>query len=365
MSDVAFLGLGRMGLPMATNLAAAGHRLTVWNRSPEKADRCAAEHGVRSAASPAEAVAGADVVMTTLADDRALLDAYTGEGGALPAIRPGALAVDIATVSPDTVARLHGLLAERGVPLVDAPVSRSVAAATAGTLTIMAAGEPEAVEQARGVLGSLGSRVIELGASGAGSAMKPAVNAIVHTINQAVSEALVLAERAGIERAWAYEVFANSAVAAPFVVYRREAYQRPGEVPVTFRLGARGQGPEARARAGRGGGRRAAADPHQPRRPGRRRRRVRSRRRVGRRAASAAWWVRESSVGRADRVNSRPPLARQHPSDECGAIARPSGRLGDYASRWVNGPVPWRAPGEQLRGPDRLGSAGLGEADRE
>jgi 3-hydroxyisobutyrate dehydrogenase-like beta-hydroxyacid dehydrogenase len=236
MTDVAFLGLGRMGLPMATNLAAAGHRLTVWNRSPEKAERFAAEHGARAAATPAAAVADADFVITMLADDRALLDAYTGEGGALPAVRPGALAVDMATVAPGTVAELRGLLARRQVELVDAPVSGSVAAATAATLTIMAAGEPAAVERAREVLDALGSRVIHLGPGGAGSAMKLAVNAIVHSINQAVSEALVLAERAGIERTRAYEVFANSAVAAPFVLYRREAYERPGEVPVTFRL---------------------------------------------------------------------------------------------------------------------------------
>jgi 3-hydroxyisobutyrate dehydrogenase-like beta-hydroxyacid dehydrogenase len=236
VTDVAFLGLGRMGLPMATHLAAAGHRLVVWNRSPEKARGFAAGHGARAAATPAEAVADADVVITMLADDRALLDAYLGDGGALPAVRPGALAVDMATVFPGTIAQLRARLAERDVQLVDAPVSGSVAAATAATLTIMAAGDEAAVDRAGEVLSALGSRVIRLGPSGAGAAMKLAVNAVVHSINQSVSEALVLAERAGIERTRAYEVFANSAVAAPFVLYRREAYERPGEVPVTFRL---------------------------------------------------------------------------------------------------------------------------------
>lgn len=236
MAAVAFLGLGRMGLPMAANLAAAGHRLTVWNRTPGKAERFAAEHGARAAATPAEAVADADVVVSMLADDRALLDAYAGESGALASIRPGTLAIDMATVSPETIAELAGKLREREVQLVDAPVSGSVAAATAASLTIMAAGDPAAVDRAREVLTALGDPVLELGPSGAGSAMKLAVNAIVHSLNQAVSEALVLAERAGIERTRAYEVFANSAIAAPFVQYRREAYERPGEVPVTFRL---------------------------------------------------------------------------------------------------------------------------------
>lgn len=236
MTSIAFLGLGRMGRPMAANLAAAGHRLTVWNRTPETAERFAAEHGARAAATPAEAVADSDVVVSMLADDRALLDAYTGEAGALQSIRPGTLAIDMATVSPATVAELARLLGQRDVQLVDAPVSGSVAAATAASLTIMAAGEPAAVERARDVLGTLGDPVLEMGPSGAGSSMKIVVNAIVHSLNQAVSEALVLAERAGIERTRAYEVFANSAVSAPFVLYRREAYERPGEVPVTFRL---------------------------------------------------------------------------------------------------------------------------------
>jgi 3-hydroxyisobutyrate dehydrogenase-like beta-hydroxyacid dehydrogenase len=236
MTAVAFLGLGRMGRPMAANLARAGHRLTVWNRTSEKARQFAAEHGARAAATPGEAVAEADVVVSMLADDAALLDAWTGEGGALATVRPGTLAVDMGTVAPGTVARLAGLLGERGVALVDAPVSGSVAAATAATLTIMAAGEPDAVERAGEVLSALGGPIIPLGPSGAGSSMKLAVNAVVHSLNQAVSEALVLAERAGIQRTRAYDVFANSAVSAPFVLYRREAYERPGEVPVTFRL---------------------------------------------------------------------------------------------------------------------------------
>ena len=104
MTAVAFLGLGRMGLPMAANLVAAGHDVTVWNRTPEKAQQFAAEHGAHAAATPAEAAARADVVITMLADDRALLDVWTGAGGALTTVRPGTLAIDMATVSPGTIA---------------------------------------------------------------------------------------------------------------------------------------------------------------------------------------------------------------------------------------------------------------------
>ena len=236
MTTIAFLGLGRMGLPMATNLVGAGHELTVWNRSPEKAQRFAAVHGARAADTPAAVVAGSDVVITMLADDRALLDAWTGENGALETVRPGTLAIDMATVAPGTIATLGRRLAEREVLLVDAPVSGSVPAATAATLMIMAAGVPDAVERATPVLSAMGDRIVPLGRSGAGSSMKLAVNAIVHSLNQVVSEALVFAERAGIDRAAAYDVFADSAVAAPFVRYKREAYVRPGEVPVGFSL---------------------------------------------------------------------------------------------------------------------------------
>lgn len=236
MTAIAFLGLGRMGLPMAANLVSAGHDLTVWNRSPEKAKRFATEHDARAAATPAEAVATSEVVITMLADDRALLNAWTGAGGALMTVSPGTLAIDMATVSPETIKTLGRRLREHEVTLVDAPVSGSVPAATAATLMIMAAGEPAAVERARGVLSALGDRIVALGPSGAGLSMKLAVNAIVHSLNQSVSEALVFAERAGIERARAYDVFVDSAVGAPFVRYKRDAYERPGEVPVGFSL---------------------------------------------------------------------------------------------------------------------------------
>jgi len=120
--------------------------------------------------------------------------------------------------------------------MIDAPVSGSVAAAAAATLTIMAAGPSEALERAHAVLSALGQPIVHLGDNGRGAIMKLCVNAVVHSLNGAVSEALVLAEKAGISRDQAYSVFAHSAIAAPFVHYRREAFERPGDVPVAFRL---------------------------------------------------------------------------------------------------------------------------------
>ncbi|MET0839835.1 MAG: NAD(P)-dependent oxidoreductase [Marmoricola sp.] len=237
MTTVAFLGLGTMGAPMAANLVEKGHDVTVWNRTEGVAHAFVERHGGRTAASAAEAVSGAHVVISMLADDAALLDVYLGEGGVLDALSDDVLAIDMSTISPVTVATLHQRLAERGVPLVDAPVSGSVAAATAATLTIMAAGDPEAVLRARPVLSDLGEPVIAIGPSGAGSSMKLAVNTIVHSLNGAVSEALVLAEQAGINREDAYGVFLESAIAAPFVKYRQQSFEDPDGSPVGFRLG--------------------------------------------------------------------------------------------------------------------------------
>ena len=236
MTKVAFLGLGRMGRPMAANLVRKDHEVVVWNRTGSTADVFVSEHGGKAAATPAAAVQEADVVVSMLADDSALLETYLGEGAVLAALPDHALAIDMSTISPTTVSTLHQALSERGLMLVDAPVSGSVAAATAATLTIMAGGEDEAVERARPLLSDLGSPVIAIGPSGAGSSMKLAVNAVLHSLNGAVSESLVLAERAGIDRSLAYRVFLESAIAAPFVQYRQQSFENPTETPVAFRL---------------------------------------------------------------------------------------------------------------------------------
>lgn len=236
MSAVAFLGLGRMGVPMATSLVRAGHQVTVWNRTAAKAEAFADDHAGTAAATPREAVAQAEFVITMVADDGALLDAYHGPDGVLAGLATSAVAIDMSTVSPLTVAELAEDVRAVGGTFLDAPVSGSVAAASAGTLTIMAAGEEQAVDKARAVLSAMGGPVVHLGESGRGAIMKLAVNSIVHSLNGAVSEALVMTERSGISRHQAYAVFLNSAVAAPFVQYRQDAFERPGDVPVAFRL---------------------------------------------------------------------------------------------------------------------------------
>jgi len=221
---------------MAVNLRAAGHDLVVWNRTRSKADEFADQHASRRAASPAECAAKADVVISMLADDAAVVAAHTGSDGTFGALRPGAVVVDMSTIAVDTVRRLAAEASGAGVSFLDAPVSGSVAAAADGALTIMVGGPADAVETVRPVLETMGKAVIHLGGNGAGASMKLSVNTVVHLLNGAVSEALVLAERSGIDRAAAYEVFRNSAIAAPFVHYRQAAFEHPEDTTVAFRL---------------------------------------------------------------------------------------------------------------------------------
>jgi 3-hydroxyisobutyrate dehydrogenase-like beta-hydroxyacid dehydrogenase len=152
-------------------------------------------------------------------------------------LRPDHVVLEMSTIAPATIRRIAPVVAERGAALLDAPVSGSVPLVEAGTLLIMVGGEASALGRARPLLDALSSKVIHVGALGAGATAKLAVNALVHGLGVALSESLVLAERAGLERSAAYEVFASGAAAAPFVLYKRAAFERPEETPVAFSLG--------------------------------------------------------------------------------------------------------------------------------
>ncbi|MEX0743619.1 MAG: NAD(P)-dependent oxidoreductase [Actinomycetota bacterium] len=233
---VGFVGLGVMGWPMAANVALAGFRVFVHNRTKERADAFAlSSGGVTVCVSPAEVAASADVVLTMLADGAAVDEVYLGEIGLLAGARPGAMFVEMSTIGPEHAAALNERVEEAGFELVDAPVSGSVSTAKSASLLVMAGGSETAVARVRPVLEAMGS-LMHVGPSGSGATMKLAVNTVVYGLNQSLSEALVLAERAGLDRRLTYDVFANSAVGAPFVHYRRSAFERPGEVPVAFRV---------------------------------------------------------------------------------------------------------------------------------
>lgn len=243
---VGFAGLGRMGRPMARQLIAAGAVLTVYNRSRHGAEAFVAAVGVeerdrvRVAQTPRQLAERCDVLITMVADGAALLDVLDGDDGLIAGIAsrptPGAVLIDMGTSGSEATATARGRLAAAGAHLVEAPVSGSVAAAESRQLLVMAAGEQQPLAVALPVLYGIADRVVTVGGPGAGAAMKLAVNSVVFAINQATAESLVLAERAGIERAVAYDVFAASAVAAPVVHYRRAVFEHPETAPVGFTI---------------------------------------------------------------------------------------------------------------------------------
>jgi 3-hydroxyisobutyrate dehydrogenase-like beta-hydroxyacid dehydrogenase len=234
---VAVVGTGRMGAAMARRVAAAGHPLTLWNRTRATAESVAAGlPGVAVAPTAREAAAAADVVIVSLADDAATRSAYGGEDGLVAGLARGTVVADTSTVAPETIRALEDEVRATGAVLVDTPVSGSVTTVESGAILVMAGGDADAVERARPALESFAQRIILLGPLGSGATMKLAVNAMVFGLNQTLAEALVLAEKAGVERELAYEVFASSAVAAPFVAYKRAAYEHPESAPVAFAL---------------------------------------------------------------------------------------------------------------------------------
>ena len=236
MSRVAIVGTGRMGSAMARALARdGGTELLLYNRTPAKARPLADELGARVVERLAEAAA-ADVCLTMLADGPAVTDVWDGAGGLVESARAGSVLVDMSTVPPGTLRPFEQRVRAAGAGLLDAPVSGSTQLAEGGGLTIMAGGETADLERARPVFDRLAKQVFHVGPLGAGSAMKLAVNAVIFALNNAVSEALVLAERAGIDRSLAYEVLARSAAGAPFVGYKRDAFVDPDGAPVGFSL---------------------------------------------------------------------------------------------------------------------------------
>ena len=233
---VAVVGCGRMGTAMARSLARGGTDLVLHNRTPERAEELAAELGAATAATPATAAAAADVTITMLANQEAVEDTWDGADGLLVGARPGSVLVDMSTVPPSVIQGFGVRAARAEVGILDAPVSGSVPLAETGKLTIMVGGSADDLERARPIFEQLATSVHHVGPLGSGAALKLAVNTLIFGLNQSVSEAVVLAERAGIDRAVAYGVFADGAAGAPYVGYKRAAFLDPEGTPVAFAL---------------------------------------------------------------------------------------------------------------------------------
>jgi 3-hydroxyisobutyrate dehydrogenase-like beta-hydroxyacid dehydrogenase len=233
---VTLVGAGRMGSAMGARVAAAGHDLVVFNRTRSRAEELAQRSGAQVADTARDAAAWGDVCLVSLADDAALMAAYLADDGLIAGLQRGAVVCDTSTVAPATVRSLAPLVEEKDATLLDTPVSGSVSVVESGAITVMVGGDQTALDHALPVLNAFAKTVYHLGDVGAGATMKLVVNSLVHSLNVAVSEALVLAEQAGLARDAAYDVFESGATGAPYVKYKREAFLRPGEVPVAFSL---------------------------------------------------------------------------------------------------------------------------------
>ncbi len=198
METIAFIGLGIMGKPMATNLLEAGHTVVVHNRSREAVDELA-ESGAEAVSSPREATERSDVVITMLPDSPDVEAVVFGDDGVAAGVSDGMLYVDMSTIAPTTSREIHQALEEKGVEAVDAPVSGGQPAAESGDLSIMVGGSDEAVERARPMLEVLGKSVTHIGPPGAGQVAKAANQVVVALTIQAVAEALTLARQAGVD----------------------------------------------------------------------------------------------------------------------------------------------------------------------
>jgi 2-hydroxy-3-oxopropionate reductase len=208
MINVAVIGLGIMGLPMAINLVKAGHNVIGFNRSPARIDQLVAAGG-RGAANIIEAVREADVVITMLPDSPDVEDVVDGPDGVFANTPANATWIDTSTIRPDVTVRLANAAREAGLKAVDAPVSGGEAGAIEGTLSIMVGGDAADVEAVRGVLDSMGSTVVHVGPAGSGQTVKAANQLIVAGTIQLVSEALVFLEAHSVDTQAAVTVLAG------------------------------------------------------------------------------------------------------------------------------------------------------------
>jgi 3-hydroxyisobutyrate dehydrogenase len=202
---IGFLGLGIMGSRMAANVARAGFPLTVWTHTEGKAERWAAEHDAAAASTPREVAAISDIVVSMVVDGAQVASVLLGEDGVLEAVQERSepntalLCVDMSTIAPADTRRIGAALDARGVRMLDAPVTGSSPRAQAGSLTIMAGGEPEDFERAKPLLATMGRLVEHVGSLGQGEMLKLINNALGAANAAAVAEALLLAQATGVD----------------------------------------------------------------------------------------------------------------------------------------------------------------------
>ena len=199
MANVAFLGLGVMGYPMARHLASKGHTVTVYNRTFAKAEKWVSEHGGKAAKTPREAAAGQEFVFACVGNDDDLRSVVLGPDGALAGMAKGTVFVDNTTASAEVARELYAAAKAQGVSFIDAPVSGGQAGAENGVLTVMCGGDEDAFARAEPVIMSFARACKRLGASGAGQLTKMVNQICIAGVVQGLAEGVHFAKKAGLD----------------------------------------------------------------------------------------------------------------------------------------------------------------------
>ncbi len=217
---VAFLGLGVMGYPMAGHLSAAGHDVTVYNRTDTVSEQWLNQHRGKACPTPADAARGQEIVFSCVGDDDSVREVIAGENGAADGMAEGTIHVDHTTASADIAHEVSGLLAKRGVGFLDAPVSGGQAGAENGILTIMVGGDPDVFERARPVMECYGKAVTLMGGTGTGQLCKMANQICIAGLVQGLAEGLNFAQRAGLDGEQVIDVISKGAAGSWQMVNR-------------------------------------------------------------------------------------------------------------------------------------------------
>lgn len=231
---VAFVGMGTMGAPMAMHILKAGFPLVVHNRTRER-EKPLAEKGAVRAASPREAATGADVVVTCVSDTPDVRGVLLGEDGVLHGIETGAVVVDMSTISPAATREIAAALSEKGVHMVDAPVSGGSEGAQKGTLSIMVGGDAEQVQRVRPVLETMGKTITHIGPVGSGQLAKAINQIVIAGVYWGVAEGVALGLKAGLDMEKVVQALSGGA-AGSWVMDNRSNNMIENRYPLGFRL---------------------------------------------------------------------------------------------------------------------------------
>src|SRR5215470_14426356 len=217
--DIGFVGLGAMGAGIVPRLMAAGHTVTGFNRSKDKAAPLIAA-GMRFAASPREAAAGAEIVFSIVTDAAAVRAVALGADGVIAGLKKGAVYIDMSTIAPDASRAISAEFAQQGFAMLDAPISGSPVTLKQGNASLMVGGDEAAFTRVKDVLAAIGPKVTYIGGSGLAVQMKIAVNLLLMVEVIAFGEAVALAEKGGVAREIAVDAILKSVAASPVLAYR-------------------------------------------------------------------------------------------------------------------------------------------------